>query len=280
VRELAIRGRPAVGIDAVLASDVPLGAGLSSSAALEVAVAVALSSAADWEISREELAEACRSAEENATGVPCGIMDQLVSLAAVEEAALLIDCRLLETRAVPIPTGLAFLVVHSGIFRSLAAGQYAERRRACERLAQELGVAALRDATEKQVADSPVGRHVVSENRRVLEAVDALRSGDSAMLGRLFDESHASLRDDFRISTPEIDVLVEELRQAGTHGARLTGGGFGGSAVAICDAGSVDLVATTATRCYEARTGRVPTAIVCRAVGGAGEIESPTVTPT
>jgi galactokinase len=273
VHELAERGRPDQGMDAVLASDVPLGAGLSSSAALEVSVAVALARLAEWDAGALELAQACRAAEEAATGVPVGIMDQLVSLAGAPDAALLIDCRSLETRPVPLPAGVAVLVVHSGVSRSLSEGAYAERRRECERLASELGLSSLRDATEAQVAENPFGRHVVSENRRVLEAVDALAASDVEGLGELLDASHASMRDDFRISTPELDALADELRAAGAPGARLTGGGFGGCAVALCPAGSVEQIAATATARYQNRTGRTPTAFVCRAVAGAAEID-------
>ena len=274
VRELAARGRPQVGLDAVLASDVPLGAGLSSSAALEVALALALADVADWRIDLVELAEACRSAEQAAIGVPCGIMDQLVSLAAVEGQALLIDCRSLETRPVPLPSEVAVLVVHSGVSRSLADGAYAERRRACEQLARELELSSLRDATEAQVRANPFGRHVVSENRRVLDAVDALETADLHALGGLLDESHASMRDDYRISTPEVDVLVEELRAAGAYGARLTGGGFGGCAIALCPQERVEQIAGIATQRYGQATGREPQAFVCRASAGAGLLRS------
>src|SRR5439155_5337205 len=136
VRELAERGRPAVGIDAVLASDVPIGSGLSSSAALEVACAVALAGVAEWPIAPLALAQACRDAEELATGVPCGIMDQLASICGRSNAALLVDCRSLELRPVPLPAELAVLVVHSGLARTLEASAYAERRRSCELLAE------------------------------------------------------------------------------------------------------------------------------------------------
>ena len=250
VHELAALGRPAVGMDAVLASDVPLGAGLSSSAALEVACAVALVALSDWTVAPAALAEACRRAEELATGVPCGIMDQLASVAGVAGHALLVDCRTLDVRPVRLPAGLAVLVVHSGVARSLDASAYAERRRACEDLARRLGVPALRDATESQVADEPLGRHVVSENARVLQASEALEEGDLDRLGRLLAASHASLRDDFRVSTPELDVLVDELVRAGARGARLTGGGFGGCVVAVCDENEADAIARLATARY------------------------------
>ena len=272
VHELAMLGRPPVGIDAVLASDVPIGSGLSSSAAREVACAGALAGTAGWEVDPVVLATACREAEEKATGVPCGIMDQLASSAGRRQSALLIDGRSREIRPLRLPDSLAVLVVHSGVARALAATEYAERRRACERLAQELGVAALRDASEEQVADSPVGRHVVTENRRVLEAARALETGELDRVGRLLVESHESLRSDFRVSTPELDLLVEELVRAGALGARLTGAGFGGCVVAACRAGTADAVAEIATSRYRERSGLEPTAFQCRAVDGAGPI--------
>lgn len=273
VRELAQLGRPATGMDAVLASDVPLGSGLSSSAALEVGCAVALAGVAAWEPELLALAEACRSAEELATGVPCGIMDQLASVAGRAGEALLIDCRSLHIRQVPLPDSLAVLVVHSGLPRTLAGSSYAERRRACEGLAHRLGLSSLRDAAESQVADEPLGRHVVSENRRVLEVAAALAERDLARVGCLLVESHASLRDDYGVSTPELDALVDELVAAGALGARLTGAGFGGCVVAVCEPADHEGVEATATAGYRARTGLEPTAFRCRAVEGAGPLE-------
>jgi galactokinase len=275
VSELARRGRPPVGIEAVLASEVPAGSGLSSSAALEIACALALVRAARWEVEADQLAEACRSAEERATGVPCGIMDQLTSLAGRAGAAMLLDCRSLERTAVPLPDDLRVLVVHSGVSRSLATSPYADRRRACEELARELGVASLRDATEDQVRDHPLGRHVVSENARVLDAAVALEAGDLDRLGRVLSASHASLARDFGVSTPELDALVDELVSAGAYGARLTGGGFGGCVVAACDAAAVAEVAESAIARYRRRTGREPRSFVCRAVEGAGPLDAP-----
>ena len=275
VSELAALGRPPAGLDAVLASDVPLGSGLSSSAALEVACALALAGSAEWQPDRRTLAVACRAAEERATGVPCGIMDQLTSIAGRSGSALLIDCRSLQISPVRLPDRLDVLVVHSGLPRTLHSSEYADRRRACERLARELGVAALRDATPEQVVREPLGRHVVSENERVLEAARALGAADFVRFGRLLTESHASLRDDFRVSTPELDVLVAELVDSGAFGARLTGGGFGGCVVAVCDAESTDAIARAASGRYRECTGCEPTAFLCRAVDGAGPREPP-----
>ena len=270
--ELSKLGRPDVGMDAVVASDVPIGAGLSSSAAFEVACAVSLAGVADWVADPAALAEACRNAEERATGVPCGIMDQLIAVGGREGCALLIDCRSLDRRAVRLPDELGVLVVHSGQERTLAASAYAERRRACETLAATLDVRALRDATPEQVADHPLGRHVVSENGRVLDAVEALEGRNLEELGRLMNESHASLRDDYRVSTPELDALVEALVDAGANGARLTGAGFGGAVVAVCSAGASVAVGDAAMRHYRDRTGLEPQAFVCRAVAGAGRL--------
>ena len=268
VRAAADRGRAPVGIEAQVSSTVPEGSGLSSSAAFEVACALALADAAAFELERVELARLCQAAEQSATGVPSGIMDQLTSLFGVDGAALLIDCRSLDVEPVPLPPGLAVLAVDSGISRRLEDTPYAARRAACEDAARRLGVSALRDAKLAQVRDDPIARHVVTENTRVHETADALRAGDLELAGRLFGESHASLRDDFRISTGELDVLVEELERAGAYGARLTGGGFGGSVVAICPEERVDEVAS-ATDPYARRTGRVAKAIRCRAADGA-----------
>ena len=275
VRELAAIGRPPVGIDAVLASDVPVGAGLSSSAALEVAVATALCDASGWQPGPRALAEACRRAEEVATGVPCGIMDQLASACGRGGHALLVDCRSLEIRPIALPEALGLLVVHSGRSRALDTTGYADRRAECERLARRLGIRALRDATWEQVADEPLGRHVVGENARVLEAAHALEEGDLERLGRLLAESHASLRDDFRVSTPELDALVAELEAAGAFGARLMGGGFGGCAVAVCDVARADRIGRDAMAGYSERTGREAWSLRPMAADGAGVLEQP-----
>jgi galactokinase len=273
--ELSALGRPDVGMDAVAASDVPIGVGLSSSAAFEVACAIALAAVAEWETDPGLLAEACRSAEERASGVPCGIMDQLIAVGGRAGHALLIDCRSRKTTPVPLPAELGILVVHSGQQRTLATSAYAERRRACEALAASLGLVALRDATLDQVADEPLGRHVVTENARVLEAVRALEDRDLERLGTMMIASHESLRDDYAVSTPALDVLVEELLRAGALGARLTGAGFGGAVVAATEAEAEAGIAENVTARYRTRTGLEPQAFTCRAVDGAGPIVPP-----
>ena len=269
-RTLAERGRPDVGIDADVSSSVPQGSGLSSSAAFEVAIALALCDAAQFELDGTELARACQDAEHRATGVPSGIMDQLTSIAGVAGAALLIDCRSLEYAPANLPEELGVLAVHSGISRTLERTAYAERRAACEAAARRIGVPSLRDATLDDVRDDPAARHVVTENARVHATADALRARDFAAAGALFRDSHASLRDDFRVSTPELDLLVRALEDAGAFGARLTGAGFGGAVVAIALADDADEIGGAAAAEYRRRTSREPTVYRCRAVIGAG----------
>ncbi|HET7046333.1 MAG TPA: galactokinase family protein [Gaiellaceae bacterium] len=259
-----------VGLAAEVTSTVPVGGGLSSSSALAVAFAVAYCEAAGVSRAPIEIARACQQAETAATGVPGGIMDQLTSAAGREGHALLIDCRSLEATPVPLPDEIAVLVVDSGVPRRLAGSAYAERRAACEAAAARLGVPALRDATPEQVAGDTRARHVVSENARVLEAAAALAAGDLEQVGRLLSASHASLRDDYAVSTPELDALVAALEDAGALGARLTGAGFGGCVVAALRAGEAERVSADACAAYRAATGLEPTPYPCRAVDGAG----------
>jgi galactokinase len=271
VRALAERGRPPAGFDIALTSTVPLGSGLSSSAAFEVAIALAGVSAAEgFDLDRRELARACRDAEQLATGVPCGLMDQLASLFGQREHALLIDCRALSIEPVPLPVAVSALVVHSGVARALAGSAYADRRAACETAAARLGIKALRDALPDDVADDRRARHVVTENQRVLDAVAALRTADLQRLGAILLASHASLRDDFEVSTRELDLLVELLMEEGAIGARLTGAGFGGCVVGLVDASRVDDVAEQTAARYRDATGLEPAAFVVQAVDGAG----------
>jgi galactokinase len=273
LRALADRGREPVGFDGAVASSVPVGSGLSSSAAFEVSLSLALAEAGGLSLPPHDLALAAQAAD-HAMGVPSGIMDQLTSVSGREGHALLVDCRSLGVRPIPFPDELAAVVVHSGLPRALADSEYAERRGACEALARRLGLAALRDATPEQVADDPRGRHVVSENARVLAAADALASGDAQTLGRLMGESHASLRDDYEVSTPELDTLVALLEEEGALGARLTGAGFGGCVVALTERGRAEQIAGAASARYRAGTGREPTTFVCRPAAGAGPAEA------
>jgi galactokinase len=256
----------------VLSSTVPAGSGLSSSAALTVGLALALAAVADFELAPLELARACQAAEHLGTGVPSGLLDQLASLGGVDGAALLVDFRALTLVPVALPPACTVLVVHSGVARTLAGSAYAERRSACEAAARRLGVASLRDATAAAVDDDPRARHVVTENRLVLDCVAALQRGDPAAAGATLLESHASLRDDYEVSTPELDRLVELLVAHGAFGARLTGAGFGGCVVALVPPGAEADVATRTVERYRAATGLAADAFPVRAVAGAGEL--------
>jgi len=232
--------RPDRGARGTVATTLPVGAGLSSSAALEVALALGLGFVG----SHVDVARACQRAEHAASGVPSGIMDQLTSAAGVAESALLIDCTTLERTPVPLPPDVEVVVVHSGQARALAGSPYAERRRECEAAEAQIGPlrSALLDAVEV-IADPVVrrrARHVVTENARVREAAAALGVGDLVAAGRAMVASHASLRDDFEVSTPALDRLAAELAATpGVFGARLTGAGFGGCAVALTRPGAV-----------------------------------------
>jgi galactokinase len=273
VRALAGRGRAPFGFTAVLSSNLPAGGGLSSSSALAVALTMVAAAAGKLDLDPRDTARAALEGEVLATGVPGGLMDQLVSLFGRQGHALLIDCRDLSIDPVPLPATHAVLVVHSGVARALAGSAYAQRRSACEAAAAKLGLVTLRDARPDQVADDPRARHVVSENRRVVDAAAALRAGDIDTIGRLMLESHASLRDDFEVSTPELDLLVELLVAAGAVGARLTGAGFGGCVVALVQRNHADDIGARTVFTYERETGRPADAFVANAVDGAGPLD-------
>jgi galactokinase len=272
VRTLAEAGRRAVGADLEVSSTVPIGAGLSSSAAFEVATALALCDVAAFTQDSVDLARLAQRAEHIALGVPCGIQDQLTSLAARAGHVLVLDCRTMQIEHVPLPEALAVLVVHSGVQRTLEGSPWIQRRADSFAVAEQLGLRVLRDATRDQVAHEPRGRHVVSEIARVGVFADALRTGDVDALGPLLLASHASSRDDMEVSTPELDALVECLVEHGAQGARLTGGGFGGCVVALVPAARADEIATSASASYRRRTGREPTPWVVHPAAGAGAV--------
>jgi galactokinase len=270
VRALADLGRAPVGADLEITSTLSVGAGLSSSAAFSVAVALALNRVAAFDLPRLDLALAAQRSEHIATGVPCGTQDPLSSVFGQAGHALLIDCRTLEIEPLPLPPALRVLVVHSGVPRRLEATPYAQRRAESIAVGTRLGVRALRDATFDQVRDEPRGRHAVTEIARVQEFGNALRDGDIDALGALMLASHASSRDDMEVSTPELDALVECLVDAGALGARLTGAGFGGCVVALVPAARAEAIETAATTAYRKRTKLEPTAWIVQAAPGAG----------
>ena len=272
-RVLAARGRRGAGATLEISSDVPIGAGLSSSAAFEVACALALTDLAGGAIEPRDLAFAAQESEHVATGVPCGIQDQMASVYGCAGHALFLDCRTLEIEQLPLPASLAVIVVHSGVPRVLEATPYAERRAESLEIARELGLRVLRDATLDQVRELPRGRHAVTEMLRVQQFAAALRAGDVGALGPLMLASHASSRDDMGVSIAELDILVDCLVDAGALGARLTGAGFGGCVVALADASRAEEIADAASRGYAARTERAPTAWVMHAADGAARVE-------
>ena len=272
-------GHRLTGWDGVLAGDVPLGAGLSSSAALEMATARALAAAGELPWEPAEMAKLGQRAENQWVGVNCGIMDQLISAAGRAGNALLIDCRSLQTEPVPLPQGTSVVVLDTSTRRGLVDSAYNERRRQCEEAARLLGVHALRDATIEQLERSagkmdPAvlrrARHVIAENDRTLRAADAMRRGDAVELGRLMHQSHRSLRDDYEVSSDALNAMVEcASAHRSCFGARMTGAGFGGCAVALVRAEATDDFARDVAAAYERKTGHSPAVYVCQAADGA-----------
>jgi galactokinase len=280
--ELALLGRPPVGLEGEITSTLPIGTGLSSSAALEIAVAIALSTVADFRLEPMELARAARRAEHRAVNVPSGIMDQAASLLGRAGHALLLDTGSLEYDHIRLPSELALVVVYSGVARQLERSEYGKRR---QELMEALAALSGRDARGLSLADvddlglapAPARRlrHVVSENDRVRETARLLRDPSDRHLDRLADvfrEGHESLRRDFEATTAELDLLVELAYEKGARAARMTGGGFGGSIVALTDASEAARLAENIAAAYLARSGRRGSAIVCQASDGAREL--------
>ena len=251
------------GFDARIVSAVPLGSGLSSSASLEIALGRALRALYALPIDDIALARAGQRAENDFVGAPVGIMDQMACSLADQHAALFLDTRDLTFARVPVPDGSALVVLHSGISHRHAGGGYADRRRECAEAAARLQVATLRDLSASGVEVSglpePLNRrvrHVLTENARVVATVAELRAGNVVEAGRLFGESHASLRDDYGVSLPEVDILAAlAARAPGAYGARLTGGGFGGSVVALVEAVHASRIAAETADAYRRATG-------------------------
>ena len=283
VAALQARGLPLAGVEMAIAGDVPLGAGLSSSASLEIAVGQAFSTLLGWTIAPQVLALAGQQAEHRFVGCQCGIMDQLASVGGVEDHALLLDCRTLLMRPVPLPPGAAVVIIDSKIQRGLVESEYNRRRLQCQEAAKLLGVAALRDVSLADWHALAPGlppllarrsRHVISENTRTLQAAEALDAGDLTRMGVLMSASHASMRDDFEITLPAIDALAALVNEAiaGEGGARMTGGGFGGCVVALAPASHVPAIRAAVARDYRSPQGAAAEVWVCRASAGAGEV--------
>jgi galactokinase len=268
---LAARGFGLTGANLRIDSTVPLGSGLSSSAALLVAILRAFREALSLAIEDVALARLAKTAENDFVGAPVGIMDQMAVTLAAEGKALFLDTRSLACTLVGMPAGAELIVIDSGVAHNHAKGDYRTRRAECEEAARRLRVAQLRDVDVQDLPHvmalpDPLGRrarHVVTEDQRVLAAVCAMKDGDLPALGQLFYASHDSLRDDYQVSIPEIDLLVDLARaEADVHGARLTGGGFGGSVVMLARAGAGRLVADRIAAAYTARSGRAATVLV------------------
>ena len=267
------------GWEGVMSSDVPVGAGLSSSAAIEMAAARAFAQVAGFDWNPVRMAQAGRKAENSWMGVSSGIMDQMASAACQAGHALFLDCRSLDYENIPIPDSVAIVVLDTATRRGLVDSGYNERFKQCQTAAHHFGVKALRDVSPQELLEKGQGldevvyrraRHIVTEDQRVLDAVAAMRAGDVVKLGLLLDASHVSMRDDFEITNEALNVMVNiARRQPGCYGARMTGGGFGGCAVALVDAGKAENFAATVADEYQAESGLTPSVYVCSPSQGA-----------
>ncbi|WP_344229694.1 galactokinase [Microbacterium binotii] len=281
---LAASGRDAAsvtGVDIAIASDVPVGAGLSSSAAIEGATASALNDVWELGLDRVALAKVGRVAENEAVGAPTGIMDQMASMLGERDAAIFLDCRTLDTTVVDLgfaAAGLELLVMDTNVKHSHSTGGYRERRASCELGASVMGVPALRDVRVEDLEEARTKtddvtfrrmRHVVTEDQRVLDTVRTLGEQGPRAIGELLLASHASMRDDFEISVPELDTAVEAAMAAGAIGARMTGGGFGGAAIALVDVDRIDAVSDAVRRAFADAGFAAPTIFTVTPSAGA-----------
>jgi galactokinase len=277
------------GANLLIHGKVPIGAGLSSSASIEVAMAIALAEESGLSIDRTRLAGICQQAENEFVGMRCGIMDQFISLHGRTNHALMLDCRSLEFELVPIPESVRLVICNTGVKHKLAGGEYNRRREECEEAVRSLAKAlpnirALRDVNREQLEQhrgvlSEVAHkralHIVTENQRVLNGMEALRRGDLLQFGGYMAESHVSLRDLFEVSCAELDLMVELAnRERGVYGARMTGGGFGGATVNLLDARCAAGFAENVAKAYREKTGIACAAYVCMPAEGASQVES------
>jgi galactokinase len=280
---LVRRGYSLRGANLVISGNVPRAAGLSSSASLEVAVGTALAGLSGLDLDGKTIALNGQQAENEFVGVKCGIMDQFIAALGQKDHALLIDCRSLNYQSVPIPAGTAIIIANSNVKRGLVDSEYNTRRRECEEAAAHFSVPALRDVPadifalhQDELSENVAkrARHVITENARTEAAAIALRQGDLAEMGRLMAESHASMRDDFEITVPPIDALVEIMTEVvgPAGGVRMTGGGFGGCVVALAPQELAAEVEAAIVKKYPAASGLAATVYICQASAGAGEI--------
>lgn len=276
-------GYPIGGMSAIVTGDVPIGAGLSSSAAIEVSAAYAFKQLYDLDLDQVALALLAQRAENDFVGMRCGIMDQYISALGKSNHALMIDCRSLDYQLVPVPADVAIIVCDTKVQRGLVDSEYNARRNECETAAEVLGVAALRDVSpamfEARQSELPQvvrkrARHIVYEDQRVLDSVEALQRGDLHAFGALMYASHVSLRDDYAVSCEQLDVMVELARQVdGVYGARMTGAGFGGCTVNLVEPGRVKAFQQHVAPAYERQTGLKPAIYVCSVENGARALE-------
>lgn len=275
---LGEQGYTVPGFDAVMGGDIPLGSGLSSSAAVEVVMIELGLALAGQTLPQVDKALGGVKVEHDFIGMPCGVMDQMASAMGVAGHALLIDCRSLDVQTVPVPTGASVVILNTTKKRGLVDSEYAARRQQCETAAAQLGVTALRDATIDQLAAAQIdlgdllyrrARHIVTENNRVQATIAALQADDLAQVGALLRASHASLRDDYEVSCTELDIISDLANeQPGCYGARMTGAGFGGCAVALVEDGAVEAFVAAVAPPYTEQTGLTPEIYVCQAGPG------------
>jgi len=281
---LESHGHKLKGVNLALRGEVPVGSGLSSSAAIEVATAFALLDISGIRLSRTEIAKICQQAEHQYAGTPCGIMDQFISCHGKQGHVLMLDCRSLEFQLLPLPTSAQLMICNTMVKHELATGEYARRRSQCEEGVRKLsavlpGIHALRDVTSAQLEQHRKlltetvyrrCRHVVTENERVLKAAEALRGGNVAAFGQLMAASHRSLRDDYEVSCDELDLMVSLASQLeGVYGARMTGGGFGGCTINLVDAQHTETARQEIMRAYHEKTNLKPEIYICSASEGA-----------
>ena len=267
-----------IGWKGVMAGNVPIGAGLSSSAALSLALSRAFGTVCNWDWNPSQMARICQLAENKWVGVNCGIMDQMISALGQEEHLLLIDCRSLKSTPVPLPEGVRVVILDTGTRRGLVDSAYNERRDQCESVATYLGEKTLRDVSYKKLEEAktkidPIqfkrARHVIKENERVLDCAESLRLGNLEHVGKLMNASHISLRDDFEVSSEALDLMVDcALASPGCYGARMTGAGFGGCAVALVENKYTDKFVKKVINSYKSSSGKKAFLYACKAMGG------------